>query len=57
LLTISAALVLAPFFVHIETLFYFGYRPEMARQLKNDVGTEIARVKREERMAKEAKKI
>lgn len=43
--------------MHIETLFYFGYRPEMARQLKNDVGTEIARVKREERMAKEAKKI
>ncbi|KAI0068963.1 DUF962-domain-containing protein [Artomyces pyxidatus] len=40
------AVVLAPFFVHLEVLFALGYRPEMHKQLKNDVGVEIARIKK-----------
>ncbi|KAI0046878.1 DUF962-domain-containing protein [Auriscalpium vulgare] len=40
-----AAVVLAPFFVHLEILFTLGYRPEMHKQLKNDVGKEILRIK------------
>ncbi|GAV99444.1 duf962 domain-containing protein [Lentinula edodes] len=40
------ALVLAPFFVHLEILFALGYRPDMHKRLVNDVGTEIARIKK-----------
>jgi uncharacterized membrane protein YGL010W len=40
--------VLAPFFVHLELLFMLGYRPELHKQLKNDVGKEIARLRREQ---------
>jgi uncharacterized membrane protein YGL010W len=40
------ALVLAPFFVHIEILFKLGYRPAMHRQLQSDVGVEIAKFKK-----------
>lgn len=32
------AVVLAPLFVFIEVLFYFGYRPELQRWLKNETG-------------------
>ncbi|KAI0046885.1 DUF962-domain-containing protein [Auriscalpium vulgare] len=39
------AVVLAPFFVHLEILFTLGYKPEMHKQLKNDVGKEILRIK------------
>ncbi|KAH0840106.1 hypothetical protein J3R83DRAFT_1080 [Lanmaoa asiatica] len=45
---IIGAFVLAPFFVHLELLFKFGYRPELQRQLKNDVGKEIARLRRDQ---------
>jgi len=45
---ILGALVLAPFFVHLELLFMLGYRPELHKQLKNDVGKEIARLRREQ---------
>lgn len=48
-------MVLAPFFVHIETLFKLGYRPEMAKRLQNDISVELVRVRRNERLAKEAK--
>lgn len=44
---ILGAFVLAPFFVHLELLFKIGYRPELQKQLKNDVGIEIARIRRE----------
>ncbi|KIO13085.1 hypothetical protein M404DRAFT_19747 [Pisolithus tinctorius Marx 270] len=44
---ILGAIVLAPFFVHLELLFAVGYRPELRKQLKNDVGIEIARIRRE----------
>lgn len=40
------AVVLAPFFVHLELLFALGYRPEMHKQLKNAIGTEIAKIRR-----------
>ncbi|KAI0254351.1 DUF962-domain-containing protein [Lactifluus subvellereus] len=40
------ALVLAPFFVHLEILFKLGYRPAMYRQLRNDVGVEIAKFRK-----------
>jgi uncharacterized membrane protein YGL010W len=48
ILTLVAALVLAPFFVHIEILFKLGYRPAMYRQLQNDVGVEIAKFRKKE---------
>ncbi|WFD17867.1 hypothetical protein MCAP1_000076 [Malassezia caprae] len=32
------ALVLAPLFVFVETLFFFGYRPELQAWLKNETG-------------------
>ncbi|KAI6047069.1 hypothetical protein EDC04DRAFT_2621575 [Pisolithus marmoratus] len=44
---VVGAFVLAPFFVHLELLFKVGYRPELQKQLKNDVGIEIARIRRE----------
>lgn len=40
------AVVLAPFFVHLEILFALGYRPEMHKRLTNDTGKEIARIKK-----------
>jgi len=45
---ILGAVVLAPFFVHLEILFKLGYRPAMYRQLQNDVGVEIAKFKKKE---------
>jgi uncharacterized membrane protein YGL010W len=43
---IVGALVLAPFFVHLEMLFKLGYRPAMYRQLQNDVGVEVAKFRK-----------
>ncbi|KAF8268267.1 hypothetical protein EI94DRAFT_1771639 [Lactarius quietus] len=43
---IVGALVLAPFFVHLEILFEIGYRPAMYKQLKNDVGVEVAKFRK-----------
>lgn len=40
------ALVLAPFFVHLECLFKLGYRPDFQKALKSDIGVEIARIKK-----------
>lgn len=40
------AAVLAPFFVHLEVLFMLGYRPDMHKRLTNDIGKEIARVRK-----------
>jgi len=39
------ALVLAPFFVFMETLFKFGYRPELQRRVNDAVEKEIKKVK------------
>jgi len=40
------AVVLAPFFVHLEILFGLGYRPEFHRQIKNEIGKEIVRIRK-----------
>ncbi|KAJ3552904.1 hypothetical protein NM688_g3909 [Phlebia brevispora] len=40
------AVVLAPFFAHLEILFSLGYRPQLHHDLKNSIGIEIARVKK-----------
>ncbi|OJA13199.1 hypothetical protein AZE42_10427 [Rhizopogon vesiculosus] len=45
---IAGALVLGPFFVHLELLFMVGYRPSLHKQLQNDVGIEIVRIRKEE---------
>lgn len=55
----TPAIVLAPFFVHLEILFQLGYRPDFHKQLNNDIGVEIARIKKiegDQRRAKEAAK-
>lgn len=41
------ALVLAPFFVFMEALFKFGYRPELQKRVNDAVEKEIKRVKAE----------
>lgn len=51
----AQAVVLAPFFVHLELLFKAGYRPQLHHDIKNGVGKEIARIKKlegDERRAK-----
>ena len=47
------ALVLAPFFVHLEWLFKLGYRQDLHRDIINGIGMEIARIRREEAKAAE----
>ncbi|KAF9471838.1 DUF962-domain-containing protein [Pholiota conissans] len=42
------AVVLAPFFVHLEILFGLGYRPAMHKRINNLVGLEIARIRKAE---------
>ncbi|KAF4635437.1 hypothetical protein G7Y89_g2666 [Cudoniella acicularis] len=39
------ALVLAPFFVFMEFLFKFGYRPELQKRVNEAVGKEIKKFK------------
>ncbi|KAH9947302.1 hypothetical protein B0H21DRAFT_692324 [Amylocystis lapponica] len=38
------AVVLAPFFVHLELLFKLGYNPELQKALETSVETELARI-------------
>ncbi|KAJ7276145.1 hypothetical protein B0H12DRAFT_1083801 [Mycena haematopus] len=45
---VLGAVVLAPFFVHVEVLFALGYRPEMHKQLNNEIGKEIAKIRKAE---------
>ncbi|KAK7061501.1 hypothetical protein R3P38DRAFT_2829873 [Favolaschia claudopus] len=40
------AVVLAPFFVHLEILFALGYRPELHKQLTNEIGKEITKIRK-----------
>jgi uncharacterized membrane protein YGL010W len=40
------AVVLAPFFVHLEMMFYIGYRPAMRKRIANKVGKEVAKIRR-----------
>jgi len=39
---IVGAAVLAPFFVHLEVLFFLGYRKDFHKELKNSIGIAIA---------------
>jgi uncharacterized membrane protein YGL010W len=41
------AFVLAPFFVFMEVLFHFGYRPELQKRVNDAVEEEIKKVKAE----------
>ena len=40
------ALVLAPFFVHLECLFYIGFKPTLHKRIVNLVGIEITRIRK-----------
>jgi 2-hydroxy fatty acid dioxygenase len=48
------AVVLAPFFVHLEILFSLGYNPGLHKQVQNGIGQEIARVRKLEAIKKRA---
>lgn len=45
---LTAAVVLAPFFVHLEVLFGLGYKPAMHKRINNEIGKEIARIRKAE---------
>lgn len=45
---VGQALVLAPFFVHLELLFKFGYKPELNKDIHNGIGIEIAKFRKAE---------
>ena len=49
------AVVLAPFFAHLEILFSLGYRPQLHHDIKASVGVEIARIRRLEAEKKRQK--
>ena len=51
----ATAVVLAPFFAHLEILFKFGYRPQLHHDIKNSIGVEIARIRRLEAEKRRAK--
>ncbi|KAH9482429.1 2-hydroxy-palmitic acid dioxygenase mpo1 [Psilocybe cubensis] len=40
------AVVLAPFFVHLEVLFHLGYRPTMQKRINNAIGVEITKIRK-----------
>lgn len=43
------ALLLAPLFVWMEVLFFFGYRPELKARMDKNVETEIAKFRKEQK--------
>lgn len=51
-----SAVVLAPFFVHLELLFKIGYKPVMHKRLNNEIGKEVTRVRRAEASKRRAAK-
>jgi len=51
---ILGAVVLAPFFVHLELLFGLGYKPQLHKQIQNDIGKEIAKFRKEQGDTKRA---
>lgn len=51
-----SALVLAPFFVHLELLFPLGYKPELHKEINNLAAIELTRVRKLEAEKKRAKK-
>jgi uncharacterized membrane protein YGL010W len=51
------AVVLAPFFVHLELLFGAGYRPELHRHVKNEIGKEITKIRKAQGAEKRRKEL
>lgn len=49
-----AAIILAPFIIHLEILSSMGYNPGLRKRVQNSVGVEIARIRREEAERKRA---
>lgn len=49
------AVVLAPFFVFLEVIFHLGYRPELHKELKNEVGKLVTRFRTERAKGKRGK--
>lgn len=45
---LATAVVLAPFFVHLEILFGLGYKPAMYKRVNNGIGKEITRIRKAE---------
>lgn len=45
-------ILLAPFFVWFEILFYFGYRPELQARIEEKVVLELKRLQDEKDMSK-----
>ncbi|QRW01784.1 endoplasmic reticulum membrane protein [Ceratobasidium sp. AG-Ba] len=48
------AIVLAPFFVHLELLFAIGYNPSLHKRIQNEVGKQITQFRRQEADKKRA---
>jgi uncharacterized membrane protein YGL010W len=48
------AIVLAPFFVHLEMLFAIGYNPSLHKRVQNEIGKEITKFRRQEADKKRA---
>jgi len=48
------AVVLAPFFVHLELLFWFGYKPELHKKIQVEVGKQITVLEKKEGERKQA---
>lgn len=48
----STALVLAPFFVHLEILFKLGYKPQLRENIHQSVKQTIADIKTSEAQSK-----
>lgn len=48
------ALVMAPFFVFIEALFFFGYRPELQKRVNEGVSKELLKL-RQQKAGRETK--
>lgn len=55
---LDVAVVLAPFFVHLELLFKAGYKPRLHKEIENEIGKEVTKIRRaqgDKRRARDAK--
>ena len=43
-----SAVVLAPFFVHLEILFKLGYKPALHEEIKHQIEVEISKIRKQE---------
>ena len=51
----SGAVVLAPFFVWLEVIFHAGYRPQLQKELKNEVGKMVTQFRTKRAQVKRGK--